>query len=175
MEIDLAKLTVPDLLRLWADSMAELRSRDLIRTGNNPVGDLAEAIAYAHYGGERGSFSQKGWDIRTPEGERIQVKGMRRTPNNKRSNLSAIRDTDYDTLLAVIFDENFNLADAFTMPRQAVEAAFPHRAYINGIIPRLSKSLMTSGQIARIDLQPAYDRISRPRKQFDSYQEPPGV
>ncbi|RMI27820.1 hypothetical protein EBN03_32775 [Nocardia stercoris] len=71
--MDLTSLTVPDLLRLWAGTMNELQNRDLIRTSSNVVGDLAEAIVYAHYGGERGSFSQKGWHVCTPAGERIQV------------------------------------------------------------------------------------------------------
>ncbi|MBF6260197.1 hypothetical protein IU468_28465 [Nocardia farcinica] len=69
--MDLTKLAVPELLPLRAGSTAELRERELIRTGNNPVGDLGEAIAFEYYGGERGSFSQKGWDIRTHDGERF--------------------------------------------------------------------------------------------------------
>jgi hypothetical protein len=32
-------------------------------TNNNPIGDIAEAIVATH-GGERGSFSQAGWDAR---------------------------------------------------------------------------------------------------------------
>ena len=162
MDIDLTARTVPELLRLWTGSMSELRARGLIRTGNNPVGDLAEAIAYEHYGGERGSFSQKGWDIRTPGGERIQVKGMRRTPDNKRVNLSAIRDTDYDTLLVVIFDFEFDLADAFTISRQAVELTWSRNQHVNGIIPRLSRKLLEGELITRVDLQPAFQRVTSP-------------
>lgn len=163
MDIDLAGMTAPDLLRLWAASMEELKSRELTRTNNNPVGDLAEAIAHEHYGGERGSFSQKGWDIRTPDGVRIQVKGMRRTATNKRVALSAIRDTDFDTLLVVIFDTDFNLAQSFTMPSCAVESQFARSSYVNGIIPRLSKALLASEMITTIDLRDAYRRISTPR------------
>ncbi len=164
MTTDLTALTVPELLRLWAGCMDELRTRELIRTGNNPVGDLAEAIAHEHFGGERGSFSQKGWDIRTSDGVRIQVKGMRRTAGNvRRANLSAIRDTDYDTLLVVVFDGGFTLSDAFTMPRATVEATWARNTHVNGVIPRLSKALLDGDLITRIDLQPAYERISVPR------------
>ncbi|SDE47062.1 DUF6998 domain-containing protein [Rhodococcus tukisamuensis] len=163
MDIDLAGMTVPELLGLWATSMDELKSRELIRTNNNPVGDLAEAIAFAHYGGERGTFSQKGWDIRTPDGERIQVKGMRRTSGNKRTALGAIRDADYEALLVVIFDVDFNIAESFTMPRHAVESQFARSNHVNGIIPRLSKALLASEMITAIDLQDAYRRISTPR------------
>ncbi|MEU4430026.1 hypothetical protein AB0F65_05020 [Nocardia rhamnosiphila] len=161
--MDFTDLTVPELLRLWAGSMSELMERGLIRTGNNPVGDLAEAIAHEHFGGERGSFSQKGWDIRTPDGERIQVKGMRRTGANKRANLSAIRDADYDTLVVVIFDQDFDLTVSFTMPRAKVEESFTRSAHVNGIIPRISNRLLAGESITRIDLREAYRRISSPR------------
>ena len=88
MTYDAAKRSTGDLLRDWAAVMRELRRRDVIRTNNNAVGDIAEAIVHGHYGGERASFSQAGWDVLTPEGERIQVKAARSTPTNKRTNLS---------------------------------------------------------------------------------------
>ena len=39
--------------------MRELRKRDVIRTNNNPIGDIAEAIVHQHYGGERGSSPRR--------------------------------------------------------------------------------------------------------------------
>jgi hypothetical protein len=54
--------STPELLREWAAIMRELRARGVIRTNNNPVGDIAEAIVARHYGGERASFGQSGWD-----------------------------------------------------------------------------------------------------------------
>src|SRR4051794_24616043 len=103
MSYDAAARSTPQLLADWAAVMRELRVRDVVRTNNNPVGDIAEAIVAAHYGGERGGFSQAGWDVKTPDGERIQVKSMRTTPTTKRRNLSPIRDSDYDSVLVVIF------------------------------------------------------------------------
>src|SRR4051812_43087702 len=99
--------STPQLLRDWGAIMRELRARDIIRTNNNPVGDIAEAIVAEHYAGERGSFAQAGWDVRTPQGERIQVKAMRQTAGSKRRNLSPIRDNDYDSVVIVIVDEDF--------------------------------------------------------------------
>jgi hypothetical protein len=101
-----------DLLRDWAAVMRELRRRNVIRTNNNPVGDIAEAIVHGHFGGERASFSGPGWDVRTPDGERIQVKAIRTTSTTKRKNLSPIRDRDYDSVVVIIFDEEFQLTDA---------------------------------------------------------------
>lgn len=59
--------------------MRELRRREVVRTQNNPIGDIAEMIVAEHYGGIRGSFPQAGWDVITPEGERLQVKALRQT------------------------------------------------------------------------------------------------
>ncbi len=86
MAYSATRRSTPELLKDWSTVMRELRKRDVIRTNNNPVGDIAEAIVAAHYLGERGVFAQRGWDVKRrpsedfPEGERIQVKAMRRTP-----------------------------------------------------------------------------------------------
>ncbi len=42
--MDLAQLSDANLLALWADVMAELKSRDVIRSANNPVADYAERL-----------------------------------------------------------------------------------------------------------------------------------
>ncbi len=73
--------SIPQLLADWGAIMRELRERDVIRTNNNPVGDLAEAIVAAYYEGSvRGEFAQAGWDVRLPasdefpDGKRVQVR-----------------------------------------------------------------------------------------------------
>lgn len=86
--------TPAQLLRDWSSIMRELRRTGVVRTNNNPVGDIAEAIVAQHYGGERGSFAQAGWDVKTRDGTRIQVKAIRQTSTNKRSNVSPIRDSE---------------------------------------------------------------------------------
>src|SRR4051794_13635437 len=113
--------TTPELLADWSAVMHELRERGVIRTNNNPAGDIAEAVVASHYRGERGSFSQAGWDVKTPVGERIQVKALRQTPTAKRRNLSPIRDRNYDSLLIVIFDEDFGVTEGLRLARELVE------------------------------------------------------
>jgi len=75
--VDLSKLTVRELLALWAASLRELRDRRVVRTFNNPIADIAEELVALHYGGERGTFVQKSWDVKVGE-ELIQVKALRR-------------------------------------------------------------------------------------------------
>jgi len=113
--------------------MRDLRAREIIRTNNNPVGDLAEAVVAAHYGGERGGFVQAGWDVRLPTGERLQVKALRETGAGGRRNLSPIRDADYDAVIVVIFDEDFRVTEGLRIERATVEELFPHRERVNGV------------------------------------------
>lgn len=126
-----------------------------MRTNNNPVGDIAEAIVAAHYDGERGSFSQAGWDVKTPAGERIQVKSLRQTATGKRSNLSPIRDADYDSVVIVIFDEDFRVTEGLKLAREVVEDLFEHRPYVNGRIITVTARLRADKRIETLELAPA--------------------
>lgn len=65
--VDLSKLPTRQVLALWAQTLRELRDRKVVRTFNNPIGDIAEALVALHYKGRRGSFSQASWDVKTPE------------------------------------------------------------------------------------------------------------
>lgn len=159
MPVDLSSMTIAELLRLWAGTMAEFRTRDVVRTANNPVGDIAEAIVHEHYGGTRGSFSQKGWDVQDVTGRRLQVKGMRRTGQRGRRNLSAIRDSDYDLVVIVVFDSDFTLATALEVPREVVEELFAIRPYVNGRIITVSEALLRHPKVSEIDMTAAYARL----------------
>jgi hypothetical protein len=148
-----------DLLRDWAAVMRELRKRDVIRTNNNPVGDIAEALAHGHFGGERASFSQAGWDLQTPEGERIQVKSIRTTATTKRKNLSPIRDRDYDSVVVVIFDEEFQVTDALKLDREVAEELASYRAHVNGHVLYVNR-LLADPRVEHIDMSDAYARLN---------------
>jgi alkylated DNA nucleotide flippase Atl1 len=151
--------TTPELLRDWSGIMRELRRREVIRTNNNPVGDIAEAIVADYYQGERGTFSQAGWDVKTPAGERIQVKAMRQTSESKRRNLSPIRDRDYDVVVVVVFDEDFVVTEGFRITREVVEELFPHRAHVNGRVIIVTQALRQDPRVQHLDLRVAAQRL----------------
>lgn len=113
-----------ELLSDWVAIMRQLRELGVIRTNNNPIGDIAEAIVHDHYGGERASFSQKGWDVRTPDGERIQVKSRRKTPQSTPTVLSPISDDEYDSLVVILFNEDFQVTEGLKATRALVEDRF---------------------------------------------------
>ena len=155
MTYDPASRSTRELLADWAAIMRQLRDRGIIRTNNNPIGDIAEAIVAEHYGGERGSFSQAGWDVLLPSGERLQVKALRQTGARGRRNLSPIRDVDYDAVIVVIFDEDFRVTEGLRIERATVEELFPHRAHVNGRIITLTQKLRDHPDVAVVQLSDA--------------------
>jgi hypothetical protein len=140
--MDLGRLAVRELLALWASSLRELRDRGVVRTFNNPIGDVAEELVAQHYGGERGSFSQKTWDVRVGR-ELLQVKALRRTGVRTRRNLSPIRSDDgYTAVIVVMFTEDLRVEEALRVPREVVNELFPRRAHVNGRIIDVGRRLL---------------------------------
>ena len=149
----MADLSVAQLLRLWAGCNRELKARGVIQT-RNMVGEIAEAVGLAYLGGVRGSFSQAGWDVMTEAGERVQVKGIWRTADTKRTNTSAIRDQNYDSVLVIEFDEYFESAAGYRLSRDLVEQLFAVTAHINGRTIKLTQRFREDDRVERIDLTP---------------------
>jgi hypothetical protein len=147
--------TTPELLGDWAAVMRALRERGVIRTNNNPVGDIAEFIVAAHVQGERSGSSQAGWDVKAPNGDLIQVKGARQTADNNRSKLGAIRKDEYHYVIAVIFDEEFRVTEALRIPRDVVEELYPITEHTNAIEIRLTKGLRADPRVESFDLSDA--------------------
>jgi len=139
--------------------MRELRHRKIIRTNNNPVGDIAEAIVADYYQGERGTFSQAGWDVKTPAGELIQVKAMRQTGEDKRRNLSPIRDEDYHVVVVAVFNEDFLVTEGFRIPRKVVEEHFPNRSHVNGRVIVVTQALRKDPRVQHLDVSVAAQRL----------------
>lgn len=153
--VDLELLSVRELLALWASALRELRQRGVIRTFNNPIGDIAEELVAIHYDGQRGSFSQKTWDVRAGN-DFLQVKALRETGNRTRRSLSPIRSDDgYTAVIVVIFKEDLRVAEAIRIPRKVVNERFERRSHVNGRIIRLSRRLLTHPAVERIELSDA--------------------
>jgi hypothetical protein len=152
MVYDSASRSTRELLADFAAIMRALRDRGVVRTNNNPIGDIAEAIVAEHYGGQRGNFSQPGWDVKLPGGERLQVKALRRAGARGRRNLSPIRDSDYDAVIVVIFDEDFRVVEGLRIERATVEALFEHRAHVNGRIITVNEKLRTHPDVQTVEL-----------------------
>ena len=97
-EVDVHGFSDVDLFRLYADILAELRSRGIVRSANAPAGDYGELLVKRALGGELADKAEKSWDVKTLDGKRIQVK-CRLVSNPKslgQRQLSVFRTFDFD-------------------------------------------------------------------------------
>ena len=152
--IDLSKLPTRQLLALWAQTLRELRDREVVRTFNNPIGDIAEALVALHYSGTRSSSSHVSWDVKTRRGELLQVKALRRT-GAKRRNLSPVRSDDYDAVIVVIFTEDLRVEQAIRIPQPVVNELFAWRDHVAGRVITVTKKLLGHSEVRKIDLSDA--------------------
>jgi len=120
--------TIAELLTLHAAIMEELRERDVLRSANNPTGDLAEYLFCAAFGWAQESNSAKAFDAKGGDGTRYQIKGRRIHRRNRSRQLSAIRDlSGFEILAAVLFDDEYRILGAALIPAAVVRE---HSTYI---------------------------------------------
>lgn len=107
------------LLDLHSRIIDELRARQLVRTSNNPVGDLAEYLFCKAFDWERAGNSHAHLDAIDTAGVRYQIKARKITAHNASRQLGAIRELDkghFDFLAAVLFSERFEVRRAILIP-----------------------------------------------------------
>ena len=124
--------TIAELLALQAAVIEELRARDVLRSANNPTGDLAEYLFCAAFGWAQEGNSKKALDATGDDGTRYQIKGRRIHRRNKSRQLSAIRDLDgFDILAAVLFDDDYRVMRAALIPASVVRDHSTHVEHTN--------------------------------------------
>lgn len=108
-----------ELLSIHADILLELCTRNILRTQNNPVGDYAEWLVSQAFGMKLLKNSYPGVDAIDVDGQKVQIKARRITPDSPSKQLSALRNynaTEFDYLIAVIFDTHYNVIEAYQIP-----------------------------------------------------------
>lgn len=116
---------VSELLVLYGQIMDELRDREVVRTGNSPVGDYAELLFAKAFGWTLESNSSAGHDATDAGGRRYQIKARRLSSPGASRQLGAIRklhEQTFDDLAAVLFDSSFKLLRAIIIPHAVVTA-----------------------------------------------------
>lgn len=144
---DLKPMKPAELLRLYAELLEELRARELIRTSNNPVGDYAEKVAVEELNLHRAAKEERGYDAKDNKGRKHQIKGRRITRHNKSRQLGVIRNLDmklFDYLVAVIFNEQFEIAEMWRIPFEFVKNNAKWSAHQNGHIFQAKPELLES-------------------------------
>lgn len=124
--LDLARFTNPELLKLHADIGEELRTREVLRSSNNPTGDLAEYLFCKAFGWRRLGNANASIDAIDPnDGRRYQIKGRRLTRYSSSRQLSALRELPgehFDFLAGLLFSEDYLILKAALIPHSIVLA-----------------------------------------------------
>lgn len=151
-----------ELLGLWASLMTELNRRGVVRSDNNPIGDYCEFLVAAHYGVVPEGNSNAGYDVRSPDGELIQVKGRRlRTDGRRPPYFGAVRNLDakdppFDTLVGLILRRDFSVSEAWNIPIERVRHYATYRPHTNSwALPTINQAMKNDPRIEQIELQPA--------------------
>lgn len=146
----LKDLAVKELLQLQAAITNELVDRKVVRTQNNPLGDYTEWLVANALGLVLESSSKAGFDGISRTGVRIQIKGRRMTGKNKSPQLSAIRkyaEKDFDELIAVIFNADFDIIEARQIPHEVVGEYATYREHVNAHILTLKGPIMEDSRV----------------------------
>lgn len=142
-----------ELLSLHSEILIELRSRGVIRTKNNPVGDYAEWLVSKALGMTLLSNSSAGADAIDADGMKVQIKARRVTPDNPSRQLSALRNyeaADFDYLIAVIFDETYNVLDGYKIPHEVIRDYARHSDHVNAHIINLKGAILADPRVISI-------------------------
>lgn len=138
--MDLRDLGTHELLRLFSNVLDELRRRGTIRSTNNPVADYAEHIVAEGLSLMLVQKSTAGYDAVDAQGQRYEVKARRLTPQNKSTQLSAIRSLDeqhFSYLAGVLFNADFSVRRACLVPYEVVRQEAVYRSHVNAWILHL--------------------------------------
>lgn len=113
-----------ELLKLHAQIGDELRARGILRSANNPTGDLAEYLFCKAFNWQQAGKSSPNIDAVSADGIRYQIKGRRITPQSKSRQLSAIRDIaggHFDFVAGILFTEEYRVLRAALIPYEIVK------------------------------------------------------
>lgn len=130
----LSELAVRDLLRLQADVLDELRSRNVVRSANAPAGDYAELLFAKAFGWMLEGKSSAGHDATDSQGVRYQIKCRRLTRHNTSRQLSAIRNLGgkpFDVLATVLLGGDFRVSRAALVPIEVVQDQSTFISHVN--------------------------------------------
>jgi len=145
MDFDLqGALATRDLLALYADLLDELKSRDEIRSTNNPVADYAEFLVAKALALKLAGKSTAGYDAVDAARQKYEIKARRLTGHNKSRQLSAFRGLDekkFDYLAGVIFNSDFTVRRACLIPHSSVKELATYKGHVNAWVLHLRESV----------------------------------
>jgi len=148
--LDITKLSIHELLNLQSSVLEELRTRKIVRTSNNPIGDYTEWLVAKALNLELANNSSAGHDAITTDGIRYQIKGRRVTSGNKSTQLGVLRNldkNDFDVLVAVIYNDNFEVLHAISIPHDVIRDHAAFRSHTNGHVLLVRDPLLKDSRV----------------------------
>lgn len=142
-----------ELLATYSGVMRALRKQGVVRSSNNPVADLAEAIGCKAFDLTIADKSAKGYDGVCGKGKRWQIKSRRQTRDNPSSQLGVLRDLEsrhFDYVLAICLDEHFAIRSAYKIPHEAVASHAKFRAHQRGHILHLNAAVRADKRVENV-------------------------
>ena len=152
-EFNWETLTVPELLRCFANILDELKERKVVRTRNNPVADYAEWLVTQQLGLSLERSSKRGYDAIDQNGKRYQIKSRRLDPTNESKLLSVIRNLDtneFDYLVGVLFNRDFTVKEAYKIPHGVIREHARFSEHVNGHLLHLQGEVLTARGVENI-------------------------
>lgn len=153
-----AEATVDELLSGYANILAELRRRGVVRSANAPVGDYAEWLcARALEATLVGNFSVMSHDLVLSDGRRVQVKARVTSdpPTAGQLQTSPFRSWDFDLAALVLFrDYDYEMRRAVLVPMNVVRSQATFRQQVNGSVVMMRASLLD-----HVDAEDITDRL----------------
>lgn len=157
---DLTQLSVRELLVLESAIVGELRARELARTNNKPLGDIAEQVVLHARGGSLEPNSTKSHDVTDRDGKKIQVKARSIRRGRKSGRFSPFRSFNFDSAVFLIFDaETFDLVNAREASPEEIMGIAKLSTHTNGRQPNLNQ-VSRIGESVFSEMKIAYEALN---------------
>lgn len=143
-----------ELLSLYSNILEELLSRKIVRTANNPVADYAEYLVADKMNLVLANNSNLGYDALDKDGIKYQIKSRRFNNHREPRQLGVIRDIEknsFDFLIAIIFDFNFNVLEAYKMPKELIPEYARFSMHQRGHILKLSSGIINDKKVINLN------------------------
>ncbi len=152
--MNIKNLNIKDLLALYSNILEELLSRKVVRTANNPVADYAEYLVADKMNLILANNSNSGYDALDEDGIRYQIKSRRFNNHREPRQLGVIRDIEknnFDFLIAIIFDFNFNVLEAYKIPKSLITEYARFSIHQRGHILTLKGKILSDKRIITLN------------------------
>lgn len=140
-------------MNLYASLLTELNEREIVRTFNSPVGDYAEWLVSDKLAMKLEINSNPGYDAVDISGNKCQIKCRWERDGKKKRQLGVIRNfeaNDFDYLIAIIFDSDFEVKCAYKIFRQAIIDFGKWSKHQNGYLLHIKGEILESEYVIDI-------------------------